>query len=1314
MCYPIIIDEARLSLILSVICEFFGLIVQDASLRIQLIKNRSLPPAFDLDRLIWTADETLLSESTGKSHSKRSETSEMAFSERNQNANSQIESENSQIEDNVNYAKIEAELTNSNLDEDEMEEAEDKFRNLSHSLFHFAQCKVPFPLNLRSFLREWRYISEKRKRNMESEEEKCSEFQKDSEEFNTEQNIEDKRGGSEELTYEWGEKLLIAVTLLRHSLNPLNPLSDGSNISSEKIEKIAESVKEIIGGVNRQKQMQRPNRRKCSKQTNMKMNMKTDRKFNVSREEEEGDDDKEEIHKAMKFEEKEMKLITEKNNTENRNENKLYGGMMRMLLEVAIPETDENERKPFLELLKELCTNCKVNCNELHSFVRQTAEKIDKHSLKFTSTFRSSHEMQHQSRDLRMKCYSLQDRSSTETTTQQQTLTEQIPSFLKQLAPVTYAGITNPSSQCFMNAFVVQLFMHPQFRRTVISWRRCGTIQKLDEKIKEPEDFKQFSGKSHHSRFYADIVQKQHNRIRQFSSTKLETASAVMDALQIVFAQLEMKAYPFLFNTSDEETPEPHTEKEKKTETAASSTSTQTPQTSMGICSSSVSLDPLVLAYRDKADQQVDIRKQHDLREFGLRLLELLEIEAEVECEEARNFIEELFLGVRVTEQICCNSHRICHSEPFFFVDVAIGESTSLQEALEKERRGQKLKRLFCPICQKNQAKRLCMDKAEGEVKREKENTTEREEEEGGGEKEEKTNSRNFIKEKGDESKQPNGVGEGIVRCYLADVPNTLFFYLQRFQSDGIKAVKMDAHFEFPIYGLTISDYTKEEEEEEDDDDEGIEEKQQIDFDSTMNNSEQSSSSSPSSSSCNLDHTNTETKNKPLLKEIQNIGSDKQKAKSSSRDESYSVFDLVGVICHKGTINKGHYYSFAKEREAPFRWFKFNDHRVTVVAEEALKEECFGSTAHAQKKLRGTNISDSAHDMEDRADDKSSNAGNDSGFERLANKGKKRDFGAILLMYQRRHPINEWEQRETELIQKQFNRSFPSHETYTFLSPLLESLLFPLRIVKSSEDALNLLKNLKPQQQHYPILFHLTNQSLPAPLQLAVIPKLVRDACGINSFATVKRSINEMEEEIQENMPNEQFIQEIISDDFAELYKWICAKEEELAYLQQVKSRHSDLSYEDSIQQTSSQTSLEDRFKAECEHIQSSIMKTSSIVPLLCCFCELLFVEQSNMNSAFYHIFFNAEKAKRDAFLNMIHMLITKAVDECEKQNCELIGGKIHRIETISNTNIVKCCNFSKLHFGIEFGDFTLAYLLQTSNLDPFSSCCIAFTRHNS
>jgi ubiquitin C-terminal hydrolase len=57
--------------------------------------------------------------------------------------------------------------------------------------------------------------------------------------------------------------------------------------------------------------------------------------------------------------------------------------------------------------------------------------------------------------------------------------------------------------------------------------------------------------------------------------------------------------------------------------------------------------------------------------------------------------------------------------------------------------------------------------------------------------------------------------------------------------------------------------------------------------------------------------------------------------------DEYYQYSLTGIVAHVGAIDRGHYYSFIKERSTN-KWSEFNDRNVLPFGVEAIPTECFG------------------------------------------------------------------------------------------------------------------------------------------------------------------------------------------------------------------------------------------------------------------------------------------------------------------------------------------------------------------------------------
>ena len=143
---------------------------------------------------------------------------------------------------------------------------------------------------------------------------------------------------------------------------------------------------------------------------------------------------------------------------------------------------------------------------------------------------------------------------------------------------------------------------------------------------------------------------------------------------------------------------------------------------------------------------------------------------------------------------------------------------------------------------------------------------------------------------------------EASRRCEIRSLPNTLIIHLKRFEFDleTMNRKKVNDYISFP-FDLNMYPYTEE----------GIRAKElksrsivSTDFGSTTNIADLS----------------------PSLNE---------------HPQSYYQFKLRGVVAHVGAIDRGHYYSFIKERGTQ-KWYEFNDRLVIPFNPDNIPNECFG------------------------------------------------------------------------------------------------------------------------------------------------------------------------------------------------------------------------------------------------------------------------------------------------------------------------------------------------------------------------------------
>eukprot|EP00981_Chlorochromonas_danica_P000418 scaffold96_cov167-Ochromonas_danica.AAC.25 len=151
-------------------------------------------------------------------------------------------------------------------------------------------------------------------------------------------------------------------------------------------------------------------------------------------------------------------------------------------------------------------------------------------------------------------------------------------------------------------------------------------------------------------------------------------------------------------------------------------------------------------------------------------------------------------------------------------------------------------------------------------------------------------------------------------RCAIRSLPPTLIIHLKRFEFDleTMNRKKVNDFISFP-HELDMFPYTEE----------GVatrEVPQQqplepSEGDGDASPKESSVSSAPSSSAKQLE----------------------------KKPDTYYHYTLKGIVAHVGAIDRGHYYSFVKDRRSN-QWFEFNDRLVLPFNPDNIAKECFGGS----------------------------------------------------------------------------------------------------------------------------------------------------------------------------------------------------------------------------------------------------------------------------------------------------------------------------------------------------------------------------------
>ncbi|KAA6386230.1 MAG: putative ubiquitin carboxyl-terminal hydrolase [Streblomastix strix] len=371
--------------------------------------------------------------------------------------------------------------------------------------------------------------------------------------------------------------------------------------------------------------------------------------------------------------------------------------------------------------------------------------------------------------------------------------------------------------------------------------------------------------------------------------------------------------------------------------------------------------------YRDIAGNKIDQNEQQDVNLFLMNLFDHLEIH--LDCLEMHNFIRRYFRCFLSEQQICVNGHLINNAHRQKIITVQKSGVSNLYEALGGMIRGVYAKD---PICSECKEKRL-------------------------------------------------GNNPLIKRTLLQTLPNTIIFNIARVDYDVKqgRAVKDKSRFTFP-YGLNQKQR---------DGQRGryLNEEDQLDdiLDLTPFTREAVLKNEASVSS-------NEERYKLIKKKINDYKVDEQKesdirnypVKSASYDnmgrgEQYYKFRLVGVVVHSGNAAGGHYYSYIRERNPPYRWIKFNDNKTHyVIFRNEQSEQSSSSLSNQNQDFQGSiPIFNNQYDLMEEEFFGGDNPFNNLDADLLGGQQYNQKFrremmerqnSACLIIYERIQPIDDW------------------------------------------------------------------------------------------------------------------------------------------------------------------------------------------------------------------------------------------------------------------------------------------------------------------
>ncbi|KAA6393452.1 MAG: putative Ubiquitin carboxyl-terminal hydrolase [Streblomastix strix] len=307
--------------------------------------------------------------------------------------------------------------------------------------------------------------------------------------------------------------------------------------------------------------------------------------------------------------------------------------------------------------------------------------------------------------------------------------------------------------------------------------------------------------------------------------------------------------------------------------------------------------------YRDIAGQRINQNEQQDVKIFLMNLFDHLEIH--LDCLNMHNFIRRYFRCFLSEQQICVNGHLVNNAQRSKIITVQKSGVSNLYEALGGMIRGVYAKDAICSECQK-------------------------------------------------ENKGNNIL---IKRTLLQTLPNTIIFNIARVDFDVKqgRAVKDKSKFTFP-YGLNQKQrdgqrgrYLTEEDQLDD-----ILDLTPFTREAVLKN-EASVNSNQERYQLIKKKINNYRKDKDKESDIRNYPVKSTSYDNMGRGEQYYKFRLVGVVIHQGNAAGGHYYSYVRERNPPYRWIKFNDNKTHyVLFRNEQSEQSSSSLSNQDQYVQGS------------------------------------------------------------------------------------------------------------------------------------------------------------------------------------------------------------------------------------------------------------------------------------------------------------------------------------------------------------------------
>ncbi|KAJ3439336.1 ubiquitin carboxyl-terminal hydrolase faf-y-related [Anaeramoeba flamelloides] len=202
---------------------------------------------------------------------------------------------------------------------------------------------------------------------------------------------------------------------------------------------------------------------------------------------------------------------------------------------------------------------------------------------------------------------------------------------------------------------------------------------------------------------------------------------------------------------------------------------------------------------------------------------------------------------------------------------------------------------------------------------------------------------------------------DALKRVCIDTLPKNLIFHLKRFEYnlETMRRYKVNDEYEFP-FELDMYKFTKDGIEEENEKEKKKKERKEEEKEEEGGGGEEGEEGEEGGKGNNNENSDQEKKNKEKMGLINSneedeeedeeedgkkhlLNNKKTKEEVNNKINTCYKYELSGIIVHRGTSERGHYYSYIKNRKHnQENWYKFDDRIVSNFNKNFIKDECFG------------------------------------------------------------------------------------------------------------------------------------------------------------------------------------------------------------------------------------------------------------------------------------------------------------------------------------------------------------------------------------